>query len=53
MGRQKALRWLQTAERLRGPGLVQVKTDVLFDPLPPEPRFQPLERRAMTIPLKS
>ena len=35
----KALEWLETAMRLRDPGLVQLKTDPLMDPLHKEPRF--------------
>ncbi len=38
--RAKALEWLDTAMRLRDPGLVQLKTDPLMDPLRQEPRFQ-------------
>jgi len=40
----KALEWLDTAMRLRDPGLVQLKTDPLMDPLRKEPRFQELMR---------
>jgi TolB-like protein/tetratricopeptide (TPR) repeat protein len=40
----KALEWLDTAAQLRGPGLEQIKTDPLFDPLRKEPRFQAIER---------
>lgn len=36
----RALDWLDTAMRLRDPGLVQLKTDPLMDPLRAEPRFQ-------------
>jgi hypothetical protein len=39
-----ALEWLDTAVRLRDPGLVDVKTDPLMDPLRQEPRFQAIER---------
>jgi TolB-like protein/tetratricopeptide (TPR) repeat protein len=42
--RTKALEWLETALRLRDPGLIYVKTDPLFDPLRQEPRFQAIER---------
>ena len=42
--RAKALEWLNTAMRLRDPGLVGVKTDPLMDPLRQEPRFQAIER---------
>ncbi len=40
----KALEWLETALRLRDPGLVQLKTDPFLDPLRQEPRFQAIER---------
>ncbi len=40
----KALEWLETAWRLRDPGLEQLKTDPLMDPLRKEPRFQAIER---------
>jgi TolB-like protein len=40
----KALEWLETALRLRDPGLIQLKTDPLMDPLRKEPRFQTIER---------
>jgi TolB-like protein len=40
----KALEWLDTALRLRDPGLELVKTDPLLDPLRNEPRFHALER---------
>ena len=36
----KALEWLETALRLRDPGLAYLKTDPLLDPLRKEPRFQ-------------
>ena len=42
--RPKALEWLETALRLRDPGLVDLKTDPLLDPLRKEPRFQAIER---------
>ena len=42
--RPKALDWLDTAMRLRDPGLENLKTDPLFDPLRHEPRFQAVER---------
>jgi TolB-like protein/Tfp pilus assembly protein PilF len=42
--RAKALVWLETALRLRDPGLIYVKTDPLLDPLRKEPRFQAIER---------
>ena len=32
--------WLDTAMRLRYPGLEELKTDPLMDPLRKEPRFQ-------------
>jgi tetratricopeptide (TPR) repeat protein len=40
----KALEWLETALRLRDPGLVLVKTDPLLDPLRKEPRIHAIER---------
>ena len=42
--RAKALEWLETALRLRDPGLEELKTDPLLDPLRKEPRFQAIER---------
>jgi tetratricopeptide (TPR) repeat protein len=42
--RAKALEWLETALRLRDPGLVYLKTDPLLDPLRKEPRFQAVQR---------
>jgi TolB-like protein/Flp pilus assembly protein TadD len=42
--RAKALEWLETAWRLRDPGLINLKTDPLLDPLRQEPRFQAIER---------
>jgi TolB-like protein/Flp pilus assembly protein TadD len=40
----KALQWLETAVRLRDPGLSSVKVDSELDPLRDEPRFQAIER---------
>ena len=40
----RALQWLETAMRLRDPGLAFLKTDPLMDPLRKEPRFQVVER---------
>jgi hypothetical protein len=40
----KALEWLDTALRLRDPGLEQLKVDPFLDPLRKEPRFQAIER---------
>ena len=40
----KALEWLDTAMRLRDPGLEYLKTDPLMDPLRKEPRFRAIER---------
>jgi TolB-like protein/tetratricopeptide (TPR) repeat protein len=40
----KALEWLETALRLRDPGLAQLKVDPLMDPLRKEPRFQAMMR---------
>ena len=42
--RAKALEWLDTALRLRDPGLICTKTDPLLDPLRQEPRFQAVMR---------
>jgi len=42
--RAKALEWLETALRLRDPGLELLKTDPLMDPLRKEPRFQGVMR---------
>ena len=42
--RAKALEWLETAMRLRDPGLVFLKTSALMDPLRKEPRFQAIMR---------
>jgi TolB-like protein/Tfp pilus assembly protein PilF len=42
--RARALEWLETALKLRDPGLIYVKTDPLLDPLRKEPRFQAIER---------
>ena len=41
----KALEWLDTSMRLRDPGLIELKTDPLVDPLRKEPRFQAIERK--------
>ena len=40
----KALEWLETAMRLRDPGLSLLRTDPLMDPLRKEPRYQAIER---------
>jgi TolB-like protein/Tfp pilus assembly protein PilF len=40
----KALEWLETAMRLRDPGLSLLKCDPLVDPLRKEPRYQAIER---------
>ena len=42
--RAQALEWLETALRLRDPGLQDLKTDPLLDPLRKEPRFLEIER---------
>jgi hypothetical protein len=42
---QKALEWLETALRMRDPGLARLKVDSLLDPLRKEPRFQALIRQ--------
>ena len=41
----KALEWLETALRLRDPGLSLLKQDPLMDPIRKEPRFQAVERQ--------
>jgi TolB-like protein/tetratricopeptide (TPR) repeat protein len=38
--RTQALEWLEKALRVRDPGLVELKTDPLMDPLRQEPRFK-------------
>jgi TolB-like protein/Flp pilus assembly protein TadD len=38
--KEQALTWLETAYRIRDPGLLQLKVDVFMDPLRGEPRFQ-------------
>jgi TolB-like protein/tetratricopeptide (TPR) repeat protein len=43
--RAQALESLETALRLRDPGLEYLKTDPLMDPLRKEPRFQAIERQ--------
>jgi TolB-like protein/Flp pilus assembly protein TadD len=43
--RARALEWLDTAVRLRDPGLSNLKTDPLMDPLHNEPRFQVIARQ--------
>jgi TolB-like protein/Flp pilus assembly protein TadD len=40
----KALEWLETAMRLRDPGLSLLRCDPLMDPLRSEPRYQAIER---------
>jgi TolB-like protein len=42
--RTQALDWLETALRVRDPGLELLKTDPLLDPLRQEPRFHAIER---------
>jgi tetratricopeptide (TPR) repeat protein len=42
--RSRALEWLDTALRVRDPGLELLKTDPLMDPLRHEPRFQAMLR---------
>ena len=42
--RAKALESLETALRVRDPGLRELKTDPLLDPLRKEPRFREIER---------
>ena len=43
--RPQALQWLATTMRLRDPGLLELKTDPLMDPLRAEPRFQAALRK--------
>jgi hypothetical protein len=38
------LEWLESALRLRDPGLTLLKVDALMDPLRQEPRFRAIER---------
>jgi len=40
----EALEWLETAMRVRDPGLIWLKTDPLMDPLRQKPRFQAVMR---------
>jgi TolB-like protein/Tfp pilus assembly protein PilF len=40
-----ALDWIETAYRLKDPGLVSLRTDEFFGPLRNEPRFREIERR--------
>ena len=40
----KALEWLETAMRLRDPGLSLLRTDPLMDPLRNEPRYRAVEK---------
>jgi TolB-like protein/DNA-binding winged helix-turn-helix (wHTH) protein/Tfp pilus assembly protein PilF len=42
---RKSLEWLDTAMRVRDPGLFYVKTDPLLDPVRKEPRFQAIEQK--------
>jgi tetratricopeptide (TPR) repeat protein len=41
---RRSLEWLDTAMRLRDPGLVHLKTDPLLDPVRKEARFQAIEQ---------
>jgi TolB-like protein/Flp pilus assembly protein TadD len=41
----QALDWLESALRLRDPGLSLLRTDALMDPLRKEPRYQAVERQ--------
>jgi TolB-like protein/cytochrome c-type biogenesis protein CcmH/NrfG len=47
----KALTWLETALRLRDPGLADMNSDPFLDPLRKEPRFQAIVR-ALKFPLQ-
>jgi tetratricopeptide (TPR) repeat protein len=40
----KALDWLEKAQRVRDPGLLQLKVDALLDPIRREPRFEAILR---------
>jgi len=40
----KALEWLETAMRVRDPGLIELKVDPYLDPLRREPRFQAIQK---------
>jgi TolB-like protein len=40
----QAIKWLDSALRLRDPGFRRLKTDPLMDPIRNEPRFQAIER---------
>ena len=46
----QALDWLETALRLHDPGLENLKTDPLMDPLRKEPRFQTVMRELKFFP---
>ncbi len=41
----KALDWIETAYRLKDPGLISFRSDEFLGPLRKEPRFQEIERR--------
>jgi TolB-like protein len=41
----RALQWLETALRVRDPGVTLIRTDPFLDPLRKEPRFQAVERQ--------
>ena len=45
----KALKWLETAYRVRDPGLIELKVDPLLDPLRQEPRYKAIERKLQRI----
>ena len=42
--RPTALKWLEAAQRIRDPGLAELKVDPLLDPLRKEPRFKAIEQ---------
>jgi tetratricopeptide (TPR) repeat protein len=48
----KALEWIETAYRLKDPGLVNLKTDALMDPVRQQPRFQAVDAGAEVSGLK-
>jgi TolB-like protein/Tfp pilus assembly protein PilF len=41
----KALDWLEKAQRVRDPGLLQLKVDALLDPIRREPRFEAILKK--------
>lgn len=41
----EALKWLETAFRLRDPGLGNLKTDPMLDPIRGHPQFKAIEQQ--------